>query len=51
MLYRSLDARKVSDGSPEWESIVRLLIEFERILDEDAGYLPSDFHVGVCRKR
>jgi SAM-dependent methyltransferase len=51
MLYRSLDAKKVSDGSPESESIVRLLIEIDRLLYEDAHYLPSDFHVGVCRKR
>ena len=51
MLYRCLDAKKVSDGSPESESIIRLLVEIDRMLYEDAGYLPSDFHVGVCRKR
>jgi O-antigen biosynthesis protein len=51
MLYRSLDAKKVTDGSPESESIIRMLIEVDRMLYEDAGYLPSDFHVGVCRKR
>jgi SAM-dependent methyltransferase len=51
MLYRSLDNRKMTDGSPESESIMRLLIEVDRMLYEDAGYLPSDFHVGVCRKR
>jgi len=51
MLYRCLDAKKVTDGSPESESIIRLLIEVDRMLYEDAGYLPSDFHVGVCRKR
>jgi SAM-dependent methyltransferase len=51
MLYRSLDHAKMTDGSPESESIVRLLIEVDRLLYEDARYLPSDFHVGVCRKR
>jgi len=51
MLYRSLDAKKVTDGSPESESIIRMLIEVDRLLYEDAAYLPSDFHVGVCRKR
>jgi ubiquinone/menaquinone biosynthesis C-methylase UbiE len=51
MLYRSLDAKKVTDGSPESESVIRMLIEVDRMLYEDAGYLPSDFHVGVCRKR
>jgi len=25
--------------------------EVDRMLYEDAGYLPSDFHVGICRKR
>ena len=51
MLYRSLDSKKMTDGSPESESIMRLLIEVDRMLYEDAGYLPSDFHVGICRKR
>jgi SAM-dependent methyltransferase len=51
MLYRCLDAKKVTDGSPESETVMRLLIEIDRMLYEDAGYLPSDFHVGVCRKR
>lgn len=51
MLYRSLDHRKLTDGSPESESIMRLLIEVDRMLYADAGYLPSDFHVGICRKR
>lgn len=51
MLYRSLDHTKITDGSPESESIVRLLIEVDRLLYEDTGYLPSDFHVGICRKR
>ncbi len=51
MLYRCLDHKKMTDGSPESESIMRLLIEIDRMLYEDAGYLPSDFHVGICRKR
>jgi SAM-dependent methyltransferase len=51
MLYRCLDHKKMTDGSPESESIMRLLIEVDRMLYEDAGYLPSDFHVGICRKR
>jgi ubiquinone/menaquinone biosynthesis C-methylase UbiE len=51
MLYRCLDHRKMTDGSPESESIVRLLIEADRVLYEDAAWLPSDFHVGICRKR
>jgi len=51
MLYRCLDHKKMTDGSPESESIIRLLIEVERMLYEDAGYLPSDFHIGICRKR
>ena len=51
MLYKSLDHRKLTDGSPESESVMRLLIEVDRMLYEDAGYLPSDFHVGICRKR
>jgi ubiquinone/menaquinone biosynthesis C-methylase UbiE len=33
------------------EILMRLLIEVDRMLYEDAGYLPSDFHVGICRKR
>lgn len=51
MLYPCLDHKKMTDGSPESESIMRLLIEVDRMLYEDAGYLPSDFHVGICRKR
>jgi len=51
MLYNCLNHRKVTDGSPESESVIRLLIEVDRLLYEDAGYLPSDFHVGICRKR
>jgi SAM-dependent methyltransferase len=51
MLYPCLDHKKMTDGSPESESIMRLLIEVDRMLFEDAGYLPSDFHVGICRKR
>ena len=51
MLYRCLDNKKVTDGSPESESVIRLLIEVDRMLYEDTGYLPSDFHVGVCHKR
>jgi SAM-dependent methyltransferase len=51
MLYRSLDHRKVSDGSPESESLIRRLIEIDRMFYEETGYLPSDFHVGICRKR
>jgi ubiquinone/menaquinone biosynthesis C-methylase UbiE len=51
MLYRSLNAKKLTDGSPESDSLIRMLIEVDRLLYEDAGYLPSDFHVGVCRKR
>ena len=50
MLYRCLDHKKMTDGSPESESVIRLLIEVDRMLYEDAGYLPSDFHVGICRK-
>ena len=42
MLYRSLDTKRMTDDSPESESIMR---------SEDAGDLPSDFHVGICRKR
>lgn len=51
MLYPCLNDEKLRDGSPESQSIMRMLIEVERMLYEDAGYLPSDFHVGVCRKR
>ncbi|MEO8675486.1 MAG: methyltransferase domain-containing protein [Casimicrobiaceae bacterium] len=51
MLYRCLDHRKMTDGSPESESVIRLLIEVDRMLYEETGYLPSDFHVGICRKR
>jgi ubiquinone/menaquinone biosynthesis C-methylase UbiE len=51
MLYPCLNDAKLRDGSAESKSIMRLLIEVERMLYEDAGYLPSDFHVGVCRKR
>jgi ubiquinone/menaquinone biosynthesis C-methylase UbiE len=50
-LYPCLDHKKMTDGSPESESIIRLLIEFDRMLYEETGYLPSDFHVGICRKR
>jgi SAM-dependent methyltransferase len=48
-LYPSLNHAKLCDGSPESTSILRLLIEFERILYEEAKYLPSDFHLGICR--
>lgn len=51
MLYPCLNDAKLRDGSPESNSIMRMLIEVERMLYEDAGYLPSDFHVGICRKR
>lgn len=51
MLYPSLNHEKLTDGSAESQSIMRLLIEMERVLYEDAGYLPSDHHVGICRKR
>lgn len=51
MLYPCLNHERLNDGSPESESIVRLLIEADRILYEDARYLPSDFHVGICRKK
>ena len=50
MLYRCLDHKKMTDGSPESESVIRLLIEVDRMLYEETGYLPSDFHVGICRK-
>ena len=51
MLYPCLNHEKLTDGSAESQSIMRLLIEVDRMLYEDAGYLPSDFHLGVCRKR
>ena len=50
MLYRCLDHKKMTDGSPESKSVIRLLIEVDRMLYEETGYLPSDFHVGICRK-
>ena len=51
MLYRCLDHKKITDGSPESESIIRLLIEVDGCFTRRRGYLPSDFHVGICRKR
>jgi SAM-dependent methyltransferase len=51
MLYRCLNHEKLVDGSPESLSIVRLLIEVDRMMYQETGYLPSDFHVGICRKR
>jgi hypothetical protein len=51
LLYPCLNHEKLNDGSPESQSIVRLLIEIDELLYTDAAYLPSDFHVGICRKR
>jgi hypothetical protein len=50
-LYPSLRAERINDGSPESKTLIRLLLEIERILYEDAEYIYSDFYVGVCRKR
>ena len=49
LLYPCLNHERLVDGSPESNSIIRLLIEADRLLYEDTGYLPSDFYVGVCR--
>ena len=51
MLYPSLRHEKINDGSAASKTILRLLLEMERILYEDAEYIHSDFYVGVCRKR
>jgi SAM-dependent methyltransferase len=51
MMYPCLSHKKLLDGSPGSKSVVGLLLEVERMLYEDIGYLPSDFHVGICRKR
>ena len=51
MLYPSLCPERINDHSASSKTIIRLLLEIERILYEDAGYINSDFFVGVCRKR
>jgi hypothetical protein len=41
---RHWDAYAAAGEHPQW-------IEIERLLDEGAGYMRSDFHVGVRPKR
>jgi hypothetical protein len=48
-IFDQLNGRKLSDGSPESESIVRLLIEIEELLLEN-NVLLHDFCFGFCRR-
>lgn len=50
MLYPSLSHGKLNDNSAESVTIMKLLTEFEKVLEE-AGYVQSDFYLGVCRKK
>jgi O-antigen biosynthesis protein len=49
-LYPLLDHREMSKKSPERESLIRLLMEFEQILIEEA-VIETDFILCVCRKK
>jgi SAM-dependent methyltransferase len=49
-LYPLLDHRSMSERTPEIESIIRLLVEFEAILVEE-GVLQTDFALCVCRNK
>jgi SAM-dependent methyltransferase len=49
-LYPLLSHDALSQPTPEMQTVVRLLIEFERILIEK-GVLASDFALCVCRKK
>jgi len=42
---------KINDGSPESQSIVRLLIAIDELLYTARGYLPSAFQIRICRTR
>jgi hypothetical protein len=48
-LFDHLNSGRLADGSPESNTIVRLLIETENLLT-DAGLLPNDFLFGLYQK-
>jgi O-antigen biosynthesis protein len=50
LLYPLLDHGKMSEPTPEMQTIVRLLVEFEAILVEK-GVLASDFALCICRNK
>ena len=50
-LYSKLNHTRMSDNSPETVSIIRLLLEIEKILVFHMGNMTSDFCVGVCRPK
>jgi hypothetical protein len=49
-LFDHLNSARLADGSPESDTIVRLLIETENLLT-NAGALPHDFRFGLYQPR
>ncbi|MBE9121514.1 class I SAM-dependent methyltransferase [Tychonema sp. LEGE 07199] len=50
-IYPLLDHCQLSDGSPKSETIVKLLLEIEKILMDLPGGLSSDFCLCILRKK
>ena len=50
-IYPLLDHCQLSDGSPKSETIVKLLLEIEKILMDLPGGLPSDFCLCILRPK
>ncbi len=50
-LYQLLDSNKFSPGDPKGDTIIRLLLEFEKIIMEIPGGLKTDFCVCILRHK